>query len=70
MSLTMRPLAQEDRGSCPESFGFGSVFSDHMFTQHHSVDTGWHDSVIEPYHNLSLDPSAAVCTTVRKFSKA
>jgi branched-chain amino acid aminotransferase len=31
-----------------------------MFIQHHSVDRGWYDSVIEPYHNINLDPSAAV----------
>ena len=60
MTLTMRPLAPEDRGACPENFGFGSNFSDHMFLQHHSVDRGWYDAVIEPYHNLNLDPSAAV----------
>ena len=60
MSLTMRPLAPEDRGACPEEFGFGSNFSDHMFIQHHSVDKGWYDATIEPYHNLVLDPSAAV----------
>ena len=60
MTLTMRPLAPEDRGSCPENFGFGSDFSDHMFIQHHHADKGWYNSVIEPYHNLNLDPSAAV----------
>ena len=60
MSLTIRPLAPEDRGACPKTFGFGSDFSDHMFIQQHAVDKGWYDSVIEPYHNLSLDPSAAV----------
>jgi len=60
MSLTIRPLAPEDRGACPENFGFGNVFSDHMFVQQHNVENGWYDSVIEPYHNLNLDPSAAV----------
>lgn len=60
MSLIMRPLAPEDRGACPETFGFGSNFSDHMFSQHHSVDKGWYDATIAPYHNLVLDPSAAV----------
>lgn len=60
MTVTMRPLAPEDRGACPEEFGFGTHFSDHMFVQHHHADKGWYDAVIEPYHQLNLDPSAAV----------
>jgi len=60
MTVSIRPLAPEDRGSCPEKFGFGSDFSDHMFIQHHHADKGWYNAAIEPYHNLNLDPSAAV----------
>ena len=60
MSLTIKPLAPEKRGACPEKFGFGSDFSDHMFIQHHDVAKGWYDATIEPYHDLVLDPSAAV----------
>ena len=54
MTVTMRPLAPEDRGACPEEFGFGTHFSDHMFVQHHHADKGWYDAVIEPYHQLNL----------------
>ncbi len=53
-------LEENKRGSCPSEFGFGTVFSDHMFTQEYEVGRGWYDAEISPYHNLSLDPSAAV----------
>ena len=60
MSISIKPLAENNRGSCPEEFGFGSVFSDHMFTQSYEAGRGWFDAEITPYHTLELDPSAAV----------
>ena len=40
--------------------GFGSHFSDHMFTVEWTPEAGWHDARIEPYGPLSLDPATAV----------
>jgi len=60
MSISIRTLEEEKRGSCPSEFGFGSVFSDHMFTQKYEQSKGWYESEISPYHNIVLDPSAAV----------
>ncbi len=60
MSISIKPLAENNRGSCPEEFGFGSVFSDHMFTQSYEAGRGWFNAKITPYHTLELDPSAAV----------
>jgi len=60
MSISIKLLDEGKRGSCPEEFGFGSVFSDHMFTQDYEAGRGWYDAQINPYHNISLDPSAAV----------
>ncbi len=60
MSISINSLPLEKRGSCPAEFGFGSVFSDHMFTQKFHVEKGWYDAEISPYHNIVLDPSAAV----------
>lgn len=60
MSIVIKALEQNKRGSCPDEFGFGTVFSDHMFTQDYEQDRGWHNALISPYHNLSLDPSASV----------
>lgn len=40
--------------------GFGTNFTDHMFTVEWTPDDGWHDARITPYGPLSLDPAAAV----------
>ena len=40
--------------------GFGKVFTDHMFMMNYTEGKGWHDARIEPYHPISLDPSAMV----------
>ncbi|MEN6464144.1 MAG: branched-chain amino acid aminotransferase [Syntrophaceae bacterium] len=40
--------------------GFGKIFTDHFFLMKYSGKQGWHDAVIEGYHDLCLDP-AAVC---------
>lgn len=60
MSIELKPLAPEDRGSCPEQYSFGGTFSDHMFTQEFSPENGWANAQVTPYHALTLDPSAAV----------
>ncbi len=43
----------------PMSLSFGTVFTDHMLIMRYS-DGEWHQLRIEPYHSLSLDPSAMV----------
>src|SRR5436190_43713 len=40
--------------------GFGTHFSDHMFTVEWTPDEGWHDARITPYGPLTLDPATAV----------
>jgi len=40
--------------------GFGTHFTDHMFTVEWTPDAGWHDARIEPYGPLTLDPATAV----------
>jgi branched-chain amino acid aminotransferase len=40
--------------------GFGTVFTDHMFMREYEPERGWTNARIEPYHDLSLDPAAAV----------
>ncbi len=40
--------------------GFGTHFTDHMFTVEWTPDGGWHDARIEPYGPLTLDPATAV----------
>jgi len=60
MSIDIRALPEGERGACPENIRFGTVFSDHMFTQVFDAGVGWHDARIEPYGDFSLDPAAAV----------
>lgn len=40
--------------------GFGTYFTDHMFTVEWTADAGWHDARITPYGPLTLDPATAV----------
>ncbi|MCW2807058.1 MAG: branched-chain amino acid aminotransferase [Marmoricola sp.] len=40
--------------------GFGTHFTDHMFTVEWTHEKGWHDARITPYGPLSMDPASAV----------
>src|SRR3954462_1383219 len=40
--------------------GFGTYFTDHMFTLEWTPDEGWHGARITKYGPLSLDPATAV----------
>jgi branched-chain amino acid aminotransferase len=40
--------------------GFGTHFTDHMFTVEWTPADGWHDARITPYGPLTLDPATAV----------
>src|SRR5918911_3607771 len=40
--------------------GFGTHFTDHMFTVEWTPADGWHDARITPYGPITLDPAAAV----------
>ena len=40
--------------------GFGTYFSDHMFTVEWTAEKGWYDARITPYGPITLDPAAAV----------
>lgn len=43
-----------------ENPGFGTNFTDHMFTVEWTPEKGWHDARVTPYGPLSLDPATAV----------
>jgi branched-chain amino acid aminotransferase len=40
--------------------GFGTHFTDHMFTVEWTPEQGWHDARITPYGPITLDPATAV----------
>ncbi|MFC3053014.1 branched-chain amino acid aminotransferase [Kordiimonas pumila] len=60
MSITVNPIPENERGSCPKELAFGAAFADHMFTQLYDDGLGWHDAVIGRFHDLKLSPAAAV----------
>lgn len=60
MSITISPLPASERGSYSTPLGFGSEFTDHMFTQHYSQNGGWHNAVVEKFHNFSMSPATSV----------
>jgi len=60
MTISINPTSNSKLASCPKELDFGSVFSDHMFTQVFDKGAGWHDAKIEPYHAFMLDPAAVI----------
>ena len=60
MSIRINRVSNSKYPTCPEEPGFGTVFSDHMFSQEYREGSGWSRPGIEPYHSITLDPAAAV----------
>ncbi len=54
------PLPDERLAEILANPGFGTHFTDHMFTVEWTPDAGWHDARITPYGPLTLDPATAV----------
>jgi branched-chain amino acid aminotransferase len=44
----------------PDTLGFGSIFTDHLFKMEYTPDKGWHNPSIEPYGPITMDPSNMV----------
>jgi branched-chain amino acid aminotransferase len=40
--------------------GFGTLFTDHMFSMDYAPDKGWHNARIEPYQPIIMDPATMV----------
>jgi len=40
--------------------GFGQIFTDYMFEMDYSVEKGWHDPRVTPFHPFELSPAAMV----------
>lgn len=58
--ITKSPTAGQRSRPADTDLGFGKILTDHMFLANYSSAQGWHNSRIEPYHNLTLDPVAIV----------
>lgn len=44
----------------PTKLGFGTVFTDHMFTMDYDAEQGWHNAEIVPLADICIHPGAAV----------
>ena len=55
-----RTAAPRPKPADPTKLGFGTVFTDHMFTMDYDVERGWHDAEIVPLQDLRIHPGAAV----------
>lgn len=62
MEIRLEKAADSDLKPKPDegNLAFGHLFSDHMFVMDYEAGKGWHDPVIKPYQNFSLDPAAMV----------
>ncbi len=63
MEIKVTTISSEKKKSPPQDVSnikFGTEFTNHMFLMEWDRGTGWHDARIEPYHHLSLEPSAII----------
>ncbi|GAB3231779.1 branched-chain amino acid aminotransferase [Glycomyces halotolerans] len=54
------PTPEAERDRMIADPGFGTLFTDHMFTMSYTEGRGWHDARIEPFAPITLSPAAAV----------
>ncbi len=57
---TSTPTTDERLAEILANPGFGTYFTDHMFTVEWTPGDGWHDARVTPYGPLTLDPATAV----------
>lgn len=55
-----QPVTDERLAEILADPGFGTHFTDHMFTVEWTPEKGWHDARITPYGPITLDPATAV----------
>ena len=60
MKVTINNAEQLKAKPDETKLGFGTIFTDHMFSMDYSVEKGWHNPRIEPYGPLTMDPSTMV----------
>ena len=61
MEISVTQAKPEQRKPQPDDasqFGFGDIFTDHMFLENYDSGKGWFNPRIEPYANISINPAA------------
>ena len=56
--IAIEPVSRRRARPSPETLGFGSHATDHMFLAEHTPERGWHGPRIVPYGPLALEPRA------------
>ncbi|CUR56536.1 putative branched-chain-amino-acid aminotransferase [metagenome] len=59
-TLSTTPVSDARLAEILANPGFGTHFTDHMFTVEWTPEQGWHDARITPYGPLTMDPASAV----------
>jgi branched-chain amino acid aminotransferase len=57
MELTVTEAEKLKEKPDQSKLGFGTIFSDHMFSMDYTPDKGWHAFRIAPYAPMALEPS-------------
>jgi branched-chain amino acid aminotransferase len=60
MELTIARAKQLKPKPDETNLGFGTKFTDHMFSMDYAPDKGWHHPRIEPYAPIAMDPATMV----------
>ena len=60
MQIRIEPLSHPRPAEFAQELGFGRYFTNRMFTQRYSPESGWHGAAIVPYQPLALDPASHV----------
>ncbi len=59
-TLSTAPVADDRLTEILANPGFGTHFTDHMFTVEWTPEKGWYDARVTPYGPLTVDPATAV----------
>jgi branched-chain amino acid aminotransferase len=60
MELTITTATRLKPKPADDNLGFGTLFTDHMFSMDYTPDSGWHNARIEPYQSIAMDPATMV----------
>ncbi|MEJ2640535.1 MAG: branched-chain amino acid aminotransferase [Desulfosarcinaceae bacterium] len=60
MELTITTATRLKPKPADANLGFGTLFTDHMFSMDYAPDKGWHNARIEPYQSIAMDPATMV----------
>lgn len=60
MEISITRIDQPKAKPDESNLGFGTIFTDHMFTMDYTEGKGWHDARITPYSAFDMNPATMV----------